>query len=119
MFVQENLVLRVSSAEVLEEGVSQGHDLVHLLVILQQDTDTRPLGRRLDEKKDRLRMSLAATNLLVGDLQQVQHHSVGAHVLQQPLLLQAALLTGITQLAEPKQDLSIRPQLQLQLESTE
>lgn len=48
MFVQENLVLRVSSAEVLEEGVSQGHDLVHLLVILQQDrqTDRQPLGRR-------------------------------------------------------------------------
>lgn len=46
MFVQENLVLRVSSAEVLEEGVSQGHDLVHLLVILQQDTDRQPSGRQ-------------------------------------------------------------------------
>lgn len=40
VFVQENLVLRVSSAEVLEKGVSQGHDLVHLLVILQQDRQT-------------------------------------------------------------------------------
>lgn len=112
MFVQENLVLRVSSAEVLEKGVSQGHDLVHLLVILQQDrqTDSR-WGGGLDEKNDRLRMSLAAANLLVGDLQQVQHHSVGAHVLQQPLLLQAALLTGIAQLAEPKQDLNITHKL--------
>lgn len=64
-------------------------------------------------------MSLAATNLLIGDLQQVQHHSVGAHVLQQPLLLQAALLTGITQLAEPKQDLNITHKLWLQIENTE
>lgn len=112
VFVQENLVLRVSSAEVLEKGVSQGHDLVHLLVILQQDrqTDSR-WGGGLDEKNGRLRMSLAAANLLVGDLQQVQHHSVGTHVLQQPLLLQAALLTGIAQLAEPKQDLNITHKL--------
>ena len=30
------------------------------------------------------------------------------HVLQEPLLLHAALLTGITQLTEPKEDLNIR-----------
>lgn len=53
-------------------------------------------------------MFVATANLLVGNLQQVQHHSVGAHVLQQPLLLQATLLTGITQLTEPKQNLKIR-----------
>lgn len=41
-------------------------------------------------------------HLLVGDLQQVQHDSVGPHVLQQPLLLHTTLLTGITQLTEPK-----------------
>lgn len=45
---------------------------------------------------------LAAANLLVRDLQQVQHHSVGPHVLQQPLLLHTTLLTGITQLTQPK-----------------
>lgn len=38
-------------------------------------------GGGLGQMKDRLQMFLAATNLLVGDLQQVQHHSVGAHVL--------------------------------------
>lgn len=45
---------------------------------------------------------LAATHRLIGDLQQVQHHSVGPHVLKQPLLLHTTLLTGITQLTEPK-----------------
>lgn len=34
MFVQQNLVLRVSSTEVLEKGMCQGHDLIHLLIIL-------------------------------------------------------------------------------------
>lgn len=42
------------------------------------------------------------THRLIGDLQQVQHHSMGPHVLQQPLLLHATLLTGETQLAEPQ-----------------
>lgn len=51
---------------------------------------------------------LVVAHRLVGDLQQVQHHSVGPHVLQQPLLLHATLLAGITQLTEPQQDLNIR-----------
>ena len=47
------------------------------------------------------------THRLKRDLQQVQHHSVSAHVLQQPLLLHTTLLTGITQLTEPQEDLNI------------
>lgn len=47
--------------------------------------------------------------LLVGDLQQLQHHRVRAHVPQQALLLLAALAHGRAllhaQLAEPDQDL--------------
>lgn len=38
VFVEKNLVLRVSSAEVLEKRVCQGHDLVHLLIILYKQT---------------------------------------------------------------------------------
>lgn len=34
VFVQQGLVLRVSSTEVLEECVRQGHDLIHLFVTL-------------------------------------------------------------------------------------
>lgn len=34
VFVQQNLVLRVSSTEVLEKRMCQGHDLIHLLIIL-------------------------------------------------------------------------------------
>lgn len=45
VFVQENLVLRVSSAEVLEKCVRQGHDLIHLLVILWQDADIQTSHR--------------------------------------------------------------------------
>lgn len=44
---------------------------------------------------------LVVTDLLIGDLQQVQHDSMGPHVLQQPLLLHTTLFTGITQLTEP------------------
>lgn len=47
------------------------------------------------------------THLLIGDLQQVEHHSVGAHVLQQPLLLHSTLLTGVTQLTQTHKDLQI------------
>ena len=34
MFVQQDLVLGVPSTEVLQEGVGQGHDLIHLPVTL-------------------------------------------------------------------------------------
>lgn len=34
VFVQQRLVLRVSSTEVLEKRVCQGHDLIHLLITL-------------------------------------------------------------------------------------
>lgn len=34
VFVQQNLVLRISSAKVLQERVRQGHDFVHLFVSL-------------------------------------------------------------------------------------
>lgn len=34
VFVQQNLVLRVSSTEVLEKCVCQGHDLIHLFITL-------------------------------------------------------------------------------------
>lgn len=34
VFVQQNLVLRVSSTEVLEKRMCQGHDLIHLLITL-------------------------------------------------------------------------------------
>lgn len=43
--------------------------------------------------------------LLIRDLQQVQHHCMSSHVLQQPLLLHATLLVAVTQLTEPQQDL--------------
>lgn len=46
--------------------------------------------------------------LLILDLQQVQHHSMGSHVFQQALLLHPALLTLIAQLCEPLQDLKKR-----------
>lgn len=45
---------------------------------------------------------LAAYHLFVGDLQQVQHDSVGPHVFQKPLLLHTTLLAGVTQLTEPE-----------------
>lgn len=35
VFVQQNLVLRVSSTEVLEKRMCQGHDLIHLLITLR------------------------------------------------------------------------------------
>lgn len=54
------------------------------------------------KRREQTLVVLAAANLLIRDLQQVQHHSVGPHVLQQPLLLHTTLLTGITQLTEPK-----------------
>lgn len=41
-------------------------------------------------------------HLLVGDLQQVQHYSMGPHVLQKPLLLHTTLLARVTQLTEPQ-----------------
>lgn len=48
-------------------------------------------------------------NLLVGDLQQLQHHGMGAHVPEQPLLLLPALAPRCAllhaQLAQPDQDL--------------
>ena len=34
VFVQQDLVLGVPPAEVLQEGVGQGHDVIHLLVTL-------------------------------------------------------------------------------------
>lgn len=34
VFVQQDLVLRVSSTEVLEKCVRQGHDLIHLFITL-------------------------------------------------------------------------------------
>lgn len=46
-----------------------------------------------------------STHCLVRDLQQIQHHSVSSHVLQQPLLLHATLLRRVTQLTETLQDL--------------
>lgn len=49
-----------------------------------------------------------APHLLVGDLQQVQHHSMSPHVLQKPLLLHTTLLARVTQLTEPHQDLQMR-----------
>lgn len=36
MFVEQDLVLRVPFAEVLQERVRQGHDLVHLLIVLEK-----------------------------------------------------------------------------------
>lgn len=48
---------------------------------------------------------LLPTHLLVGDLQQVQHHFVGVHVLQQALLLLAHLLPHPAHLVEALQDL--------------
>ncbi len=54
------------------------------------------------------------TDCLIWDLQQVQYHRMGSHVLQQPLLLHATLLAGITQLTEPQQDLNIKHTRRLQ-----
>jgi len=48
---------------------------------------------------------LLPTHLLVRDLQQIQHHFVGIHVLQQALLLLAHLLSDPTHLIQPLQDL--------------
>ena len=59
MFVQKRLVLLVTAAEVLEELVSQPHELVHAIVAL----------------------------LVERDLEQVEHHRVDAHVAQQPLFV--------------------------------
>lgn len=48
---------------------------------------------------------LLPTHLLVRDLQQIQHHFVGIHVLQKALLLLAHLLSNPTHLIQPLQDL--------------
>lgn len=50
-------------------------------------------------------MHKGSTYCLVRDLQQVQHHCVSSHVLQQPLLLHTTLLSRVTQLTETMQDL--------------
>lgn len=73
----------------------------------KQKKTWRTFTEAVGEQDKELAVS-AVTDLLVGDLQQVQHHGVSPHVLQEPLLLHAALLTGITQLTEPKEDLNIR-----------
>lgn len=102
VFVQQNLVLRVSSAEVLEKRVCQGHDLIHLLITLCNMGPKRRMKSPSD-KVETLKLAVwAVSHLLVGDLQQVQHDSVGPHVFQQPLLLHTTLLTRIAQLTEPE-----------------
>lgn len=102
VFVQQNLVLRVSSTEVLEKRMCQGHDLIHLLITLC-NMGTNGEKKSPSGKVETQKLAVwAVSHLLVGDLQQVQHDSVGPHVFQQPLLLHTTLLTGITQLTEPK-----------------
>lgn len=105
VFVQQNLVLRVSSTEVLEKRMCQGHDLIHLLIALWNIGTIEENEKSFRESGNTEKQKLAVwafSHLLVGDLQQVQHDSVGPHVFQQPLLLHTTLLTGITQLTEPK-----------------
>lgn len=52
---------------------------------------------------------MSSSDLLIGDLQELQHHAVSSHVPQQPLLLLLGLLPGAalldTQLTEAQQDL--------------
>lgn len=95
----------------------QGHDLIHLLVTLCKGRSKQVKAKIIREnERPRFHINiecnesfvLVGTHRLVGDLQQVQHHSVGPHVLQQPLLLHTTLLAGITQLTEPQQNLNIR-----------
>jgi len=45
------------------------------------------------------------THILIGDLEQVQYHSVSSHVLQEPLLLHANLLSRRAEFTETQQDL--------------
>lgn len=85
VFMQQNLVLRVSSAEVLEKRVCQGHDLIHLLVTLYQGRTTHTKMKCSYKEGSTESETLAVwvvTHLLVGDLQQVQHCSVGPHILK-------------------------------------
>jgi hypothetical protein len=63
LLVQQRLILLVAEAEILKELVRQSHQLVHAHVLF----------------------------LVIGDLQQVQHHSVNTNVAQQPLLVLAGL----------------------------
>lgn len=61
-----------------------------------------------------------STHLLIWDLEQVQHHSVSSHVLQQPLLLHTNLLSRRAEFTETQQDLchtrhkTMRPALHLE-----
>lgn len=107
MFVQKNLVLRISFAEVLQKSVSQHHDLPHLLITLKhqekQDFFKQPITNMTW-----IQLHWFIIYLLVLDLQQVQHHSMGSHVFQQALLLHSALLTLIAQFREPLHDLKKR-----------
>ena len=66
MFVEQRLVLLVSSAEILEKFMGQSHQLVHPHVVLA----------------------------VVGDLQQVQNDRVDAHVTQKALLVLPGFVIG-------------------------
>lgn len=101
----------------------QGHDLIHLLINLgkgrtkqiksqtgrhQEAMLQKRLHANIQREEEPLHSLLWLAHLLIGDLQQVQHHSMGPHVLQQPLLLHTTLLTGKTQLTESQQYLQMK-----------
>lgn len=74
VLVQQNLVLGVSSTEVLEKRVCQGHDLIHLLITLCNTGTNEENGKSFRESGNTETQTLAVwavSHLLVGDLQQV------------------------------------------------
>ena len=97
MFVEEDLVLLVPRTEVLQELMSQLHDLLHadILTLACSDVTHKTHGVTMNLVYGGVGVAgyqTPGTDLLVGDLQQLQDHTVGPHVPQQSLLLLLALL---------------------------
>lgn len=96
--MEKNLILLISCTEVLQELMSQFHDILHSdIFTLKRKIFTIHFLIMLKKKKrkaakPRSLISKNQLHLLVGDLQELQHHTVSSHVPQQPLLLLLTLL---------------------------
>lgn len=88
--MEESLILQIPCAELLQEQVRVLDNLLHFGVILLTEKNQVFIGtisRPCFISSTDFICFKMNTNPIIGDLQQVQHDFVGAHVLQQPLLL--------------------------------
>lgn len=118
--MQQSLVFLITSTKLLQELMGELEDLHHLGITLRKGREDKHLGLVRDGDRTQLcKMSpcshgehalcsmhfetswLLSPHLLIRDLQQIQHHFVGIHVLQQALLLLAHLLSNSAHLIQP------------------